>query len=59
VLATIGAGLGFRAAARQLLATVPVAGWVIKGGVAYGGTKALGEAAHRYFHMVTKDGTSA
>jgi uncharacterized protein (DUF697 family) len=49
VLATVGAGLGFRALARQLLATVPVAGWVVKGGVAYGGTRALGEAARRYF----------
>ena len=58
VLATIGAGLGFRAAARQLLTAVPVAGWVVKGGVAYGGTRALGEAAHRYFHATT-DGTSA
>ena len=58
VLATVGAGLGFRAVARQLLAAVPVAGWVVKGGVAYGGTRALGEAAHRYFQAVTKDGSS-
>jgi uncharacterized protein (DUF697 family) len=55
VLTTIGAGFGFRAVARQLLATVPVAGWVVKGGVAYGGTKALGEAAHRYFHSTAKE----
>jgi uncharacterized protein (DUF697 family) len=55
VLATVGAGFGFRAVARQLLAAVPVAGWVVKGGVAYGGTKALGEAAHRYFHSTTRE----
>ena len=45
VLATIAAGLGLRALARQLLAVVPVAGWAVKGAVAYAGTRALGEAA--------------
>ena len=50
VLATIGAGLGFRTVARQLLGVVPVAGWLVKGTVAYAGTRAVGEAAHRYFH---------
>lgn len=54
VLATIGAGLGFRALARQLLGVVPVAGWLVKGGIAYVGTRALGEAAHRYFQVVSK-----
>ena len=49
VLATVGAAFGFRALARQLLGAVPVAGWLVKGGVAYAGTRALGEAAHRYF----------
>ena len=49
VLATVAAGFGFRAVARQLLGTIPIAGWAIKGGVAYGGTRALGEAAQRYF----------
>jgi uncharacterized protein (DUF697 family) len=52
VLATIGAGLGFRTVARQLLGVVPVAGWLVKGTVAYAGTRAVGEAAHRYFHSV-------
>jgi uncharacterized protein (DUF697 family) len=52
VLATVGAGFGLRAVARQLLGAVPVAGWLVKGGVAYVGTRALGEAAHRYFHGV-------
>ena len=47
LLATVGAGLGLRAVARQLLAVVPVAGWAVKGAVAYAGTRALGEAAVR------------
>lgn len=54
VLATIGAGLGFRAVARHLLGAVPVAGWLVKGGVAYAGTRALGEAANRYFQAVSE-----
>jgi len=49
VLAVIGSGLAFRAVARQALAVVPVAGWVVKGAIAYAGTRALGEAAIRYF----------
>jgi uncharacterized protein (DUF697 family) len=53
VLATVGAGLGFRAVARQLLGAVPFAGWAVKGAVAYGGTRALGEAAMRYFEQVS------
>jgi uncharacterized protein (DUF697 family) len=52
VLATIGAGLGFRTVARQLVGAIPVAGWLVKGAVAYAGTRAVGEAAHRYFHSV-------
>ena len=52
VLGTLAAGFGFRAAARQLLGAVPVAGWVVKGAVAYSGTRALGEAARRYFAAV-------
>jgi uncharacterized protein (DUF697 family) len=47
ILASIGAGLGFRAIARELLDAVPVAGWAIKGAVAYAGTRALGEATVR------------
>jgi uncharacterized protein (DUF697 family) len=49
VLATVGAGFGFRAAAAELLDLVPVAGWAVKGAIAYAGTRALGEAAMRYF----------
>ena len=43
--ATVGAGFGLRAIARELLDLVPIAGWALKGSVAYGGTRALGEAA--------------
>lgn len=48
ILATIGAGLGFRTVARELLGAVPIAGWLLKGIIAYAGTRALGEAAVRY-----------
>jgi len=49
LLGVLGAGLGFRAVARQLLGVVPGLGWALKGGIAYAGTRALGEAAIRYF----------
>jgi uncharacterized protein (DUF697 family) len=49
LLGVVGAGFGFRVIARELLDFVPVAGWAVKGGVAYAGTKAVGEAAVRYF----------
>jgi uncharacterized protein (DUF697 family) len=38
-------GLGLRELARELLDLVPVAGWAVKGAVAYAGTRALGRAA--------------
>jgi uncharacterized protein (DUF697 family) len=49
LLGVLGAGFGLRALAREALDVVPVAGWVLKGAVAYAGTRALGEAARRYF----------
>lgn len=49
ILTVVGAGLGFRAVAREALGIVPGVGWVIKGGVAYAGTQALGRAAAAYF----------
>jgi uncharacterized protein (DUF697 family) len=49
VLAVIGSGFGFRALARRAITYVPLVGWVVKGGVAYMATRALGEAAVRYF----------
>lgn len=45
----VGAGFTFRAIARSLLDFVPVGGWAVKGAIAYTGTRALGEAAARYF----------
>ncbi len=49
LFAIVGGGLGFRTLARELLGAVPVGGWALKGIVAYSGTRALGEAALRYF----------
>jgi uncharacterized protein (DUF697 family) len=45
----VGAGFAFRTVARELLDVVPFAGWAVKGAVAYTGTRAVGEAAERYF----------
>lgn len=59
LLAVVGGGFTFRAVARQLLDFVPGAGWVIKGGVAYSGTIAMGKAAQAYFesgrYLTTED----
>jgi uncharacterized protein (DUF697 family) len=52
LLGVVGAGFGLRTLARQLLDFVPVAGWVVKGAVAYAGTRAIGEAAGQYFGSV-------
>jgi uncharacterized protein (DUF697 family) len=59
LLATVGAGLGLRAVARQLLGVVPVAGWAVKGAVAYAGTRALGEAAIRRLEIRAPGGHEA
>jgi uncharacterized protein (DUF697 family) len=47
--ATLAAGFGLRAVAREALGLVPGAGWAVKAGVAYTGTRALGEAARMRF----------
>jgi len=49
VLSVVAAGLGFRTVARHLVGLVPGLGWAVKGGVAYGATLAVGEAAAAYF----------
>jgi len=49
--AVLGAGFGLRALAREALGLVPGAGWVVKAGVAYAGTRALGEAARLRFAL--------
>ena len=58
VVAVIGAGLGLRTVARELLDLVPIAGWAVKGAVAYAGTRALGEAAIRRLEAVVPGGHS-
>jgi uncharacterized protein (DUF697 family) len=57
LLAVVGAGFGFRALAREALDLVPVAGWALKGAVAYAGTRAVGEAARRYFAGLAEQAT--
>jgi uncharacterized protein (DUF697 family) len=49
VLGVVAGGVGLRALARRTIGYVPVAGWAVRAGVAYGGTRAIGEAARRYF----------
>jgi uncharacterized protein (DUF697 family) len=48
VLGVIGSGLGFRAVGRKA-GRVRFVGWAVKAAIAYTGTRALGEAAVRYF----------
>lgn len=52
ILAVLGSGYAFRGFARRALGAVPVAGWAVRAAVAYTGTRALGEAAVRYFAAV-------
>ena len=49
VLGVVGAGYGFRAVAREGLSLLPVAGWAVKGAIAFSGTMVVGEAARRVF----------
>lgn len=49
LLGVVGGALGFRALAREAVGLVPVAGWAVKGGIAWAGTRAVGEAAVRWF----------
>jgi uncharacterized protein (DUF697 family) len=49
--ATLGAGFGLRALAREALRVAPGAGWAVKAGVAYAGTRAVGEAARLRFEL--------
>lgn len=45
----VGGGFVLRTVARELLDFVPGFGWVVKGGIAYSGTMAMGKAAIEYF----------
>lgn len=49
LLVVLGGGITFRAAARQVVGLVPIAGWAVKGAIAYTGTRTVGLLAHRYF----------
>ena len=49
IAGVVGAGFGFRTVGRQLVGMVPFAGWATRGAIAYGGTRAIGEAARRRF----------
>ena len=57
LLGVVGVGFGLRAVAREALDLIPVAGWAIKGAVAYSGTRALGEAAKQYFAASVRSGS--
>jgi uncharacterized protein (DUF697 family) len=50
LLSVVGVGFGLRTIARQLLDVIPGPGWVLKGGIGYSGTLAMGEAAIKYFN---------
>jgi uncharacterized protein (DUF697 family) len=50
--ATLGVGFGLRALARELLDLIPGPGWALRSAIAYGGTRALGEAARIWFARV-------
>jgi len=51
IVATIGGAFLLRALAREVLGFVPVAGWAIKGAIAYAGTQVLGQGAQRRFAL--------
>ena len=52
--ATLGAAVGLRAVAQELLDRVPAGGWVVRGGVAYAGTRLLGDAARLRFALAAR-----
>ncbi len=47
--AVIVTGYGFRTVARTVLGLVPIGSWAIRSGIAFGGTRAVGGAAIRWF----------
>ncbi len=52
LLFVVGGGFSLRAAARQLLGFIPIAGWAVKGAIAYSGTRAIGVLAVKYFENI-------
>lgn len=57
VLAVLGAALGFRAFAREAREAAGRTEWLVKGAVAYGATRAVGEGARRYFAARAEEAT--
>lgn len=49
LVGVIGGGLGLRYVGRSLLGMIPIAGFAVRAGVGYAGTKGVGEAATRYY----------
>jgi uncharacterized protein (DUF697 family) len=49
LVAVVGGGYVLRTAARQALSFVPGFGWLVKGGIGFTGTVAMGKAATAYF----------
>ena len=55
IAAVIGSALGLRKLARRVLPRAPISALALKAAIAYGGTRAIGEAAMRYFEAVATD----
>lgn len=54
LLGVVVGGVGLRGIARQFAGSIGP-GWLVKGAIAYGGTRAIGEAAIRYFDRRAPD----
>lgn len=49
IAGVLAGAFGWRAVARRVVASVPVAGFALRGGVAFSATRAVGEASKAYF----------
>ena len=58
IAATLGTAYGWRALARDLVGRIALSRWAVTGGVAYAGTRALGEAAIAQLEAVSASSTS-
>ena len=56
LLCVVGGGFACRTLARQLVSVVPAFGWVVKGGVGFAGTIAMGCATIAYFEALEGEG---
>jgi uncharacterized protein (DUF697 family) len=54
LVVVLGGGFTFRALARQVVGLVPLAGWAVKGAVAYSGTRTVGALAKSYFESLSE-----